>query len=300
MTRTPFLPNTSGSGSRRPEPTTDQIRDALREVLAAEVSGEALEQARDFLRRGTAMFHAELAEPWVVAAMTEAPTERLVLVAGLLPYEGFVGRQFPELETAILARLGRIVENDDCSPAGVERANALVALIHRLGAIERVPARELEWTMELSYGRPWKLYAALSDWCHAHDSLPGSIVGVIRTLRDDEVDSPILDRLAAWTVPSARGMLDLAGWENSYRSTGEPEYSAARERWARGERDPSDAEVLAPSMSGDSSDCAYAMELAAARDREGTLRALDDAIQEANPGFRVLLEGWRERVRSGA
>jgi hypothetical protein len=261
---------------------------------------EAVEQANAILQKSRGSFHVQFEEPRTVAAICNGLTDRLVALARLLPQDGIENRQFPELEAKLIAQLGKLV--DKGSDTGAARANALVAVLHRLGAIARVPARDLEWTLVHACKKPTHLYAALSAWCEAHDPVPLSLARVIQKLRDSECDSPIVDRLAAWTSPSARGMLDLARWENGYRSAADPEFSNAAERWKQGKWVPSDSEILADSLDSNTSSCAWALEIAMNRHGKRALQALDQAIRKSKkyPILRVILNGWRQRLRAGS
>jgi hypothetical protein len=290
----------SSSAAGGAELTKPALGRALLALLNARSNDRTVEKARDVLHLSGSMFWPELDQPLVVAAVAKAPSDRLAMLARLLPHDGIDNARFPELESRLLGLLGRVVDGGIVSRMGPPRADALVALLHRLGAIARVPARDLEWTLGGGYTKPFRLYTALSAWCEAHDPVPDALLGAIQKLRDqdDEFDSPILDRLAAWTSPTARGMIDLAVWENGHRLAGEPKYRAAADRWSRGEFAPSDEEILAPSMAPEASCCAHAVELAVKRHPERALEALDQAIEESReqPVIQVLLAGWRQMV----
>lgn len=173
----------------------------------------------------------------------------------------------------------------------VRRAHALAELASKLGCFARLSVADLLWLFAWDEYADPTFYDDLDGWCQARDPLPVAVAELVRDLRADEDNSPILDRLAAWVVPSVEGMLDLAGWEAAGRW--DPPWKEATERWARGESaTESDAAVLAESLDPERSASAAALELA--QQRHGSIAHL---LREARattdrPTVRVLLSAW--------
>jgi hypothetical protein len=207
----------------------------------------------------------------------------------------------PELVRALAEALGA------CRPRAVghatvlplRRAHSLFALMEALGVAEHADAADVVWLFE---NDEYPVLLGLDAWCLArartHGPLPEEVARVIRDIRDDEPDSPPLDRLAAWASPCKRGMLDLASWENGYRRCLAPEpWKDAVERWKRGEAnlDAGDG-VLRDAI--DSSANAEALRLAHAHHPEATRRAMDECYADAAeyPAVQMLMKVWSKAL----
>ena len=146
---------------------------------------------------------------------------------------------------------------------------------------------------------PSKVYLRLAAWCEAHDSVPDEVVALVQMLREEEDDSPILDRLAAWVAPSVRGMLDLAGWANGRQGCFDGAWREAAARWKDGS-EPTEAdkslleEVADPEQSWEFE----AFQRAALRNKDATFRACEGAMRspDCRPVWRVILRTWMAKA----
>lgn len=174
----------------------------------------------------------------------------------------------------------------------LRRAESLAGLIVDLESASCFSAEDVLWLG--ANVDPRSIYRALAVWCAGHDPVPADVAALVRELRANEEDSPILDRLAAWVVPSPEGMRDLAGWENGYRRVADSDWSAATARWTSGVRDrEQDAPMLRQTL--ECSANTDAMRLAVERHGEAALSELRSAhASETVPVFRVLFEAWLE------
>ncbi len=185
----------------------------------------------------------------------------------------------------------------------VQRAHGIVEILDALGRTAELDADDWEWLFLCDERAKRSFILPLAKWCIAHDPVPDDVVDVVTMLREDEVDSPILDRLAAWVAPSVLGMTDLACWENGMRLCISREYAEVARAWENGIAAPAEleAKVLGEIVDPDNSWNVGALQLALERNGEAARRALREAIETSDsPIVRRILGVWRERVQGAA
>jgi hypothetical protein len=268
---------------------------ALREILDPGAPWDDFEAALTVLERD---------QDWMVTALDEragqivsdlAP-DRMSHLAKLLPD----GASMPTFVQFCLETFRAERERSDGS-AGilpVRRAHALAEVLARLGAFQKLDEEDLTWLFFQDEFATPRFYVSLAAWCEAHDPVPPAAVELVRALRADEDDSPILDRLAAWVAPSMQGMMDLAGWENGARRCFEPAWREAVSRWSECAETEAERVLLAESADPEGSANAETFQRAVARHRPTALRALDEARQsvECPPAWCVILAAWTDSL----
>lgn len=240
----------------------------------------------------------------VLAALDGEPPARILALAP--ERMTHLARSLPERDSqapnallpALLAELVSLRGRFELSGSTLllRRGRALLLLIAHVGGLLSVDAREFVAFVPRLGPEHYPFMPPLWDWCVANAPLPGELVALIEHLRSEELDSPILDRLAAWASPSVQGMLDLAAWENGYRSVCEPDWRAAAARWSKGEQDPErDAAVLACTVDPDASTNAHALHLALKHHHVRACVALREArATTPYPVLRAILGAWVE------
>jgi hypothetical protein len=179
---------------------------------------------------------------WMVTALDEcaghivadfAP-DRMSHLARALPRDA----PMPALTQASLEAFRVDRERCHTSPGilPLRRAHAFAVVLSKIGGFQQLAEDDLVWLFDWDEYSVPLFYESLAAWCEARDPLPSTVVELVRRLREEEVDSPILDRLAAWVTPSVQGMSDLAGWENGARRCFEPAWREAVSRWSEGAR----------------------------------------------------------------
>jgi hypothetical protein len=207
--------------------------------------------AKDF---DAAMAVLKLKPDWFTANLTkhadrvfnDVSPDRLSLLAEVLNARDSSSELEEECLTAFLA--ARLVHKSTHGVLPLRRAHSIAEMLQRMGVFWRLSREDLLWLFTADeYATP-ALCPGLAAWCRKNPITP-AVSELIRYLRTEEDDSPILDHLAASLVPSVEGMMDLACWENGFRSCGETDWQEAAKRWEVGKLgSPEDAAVLAPSL----------------------------------------------------
>ncbi len=247
-----------------------------------------------------AMAVLKLRPDWFAAKLTtdadpifnDVSPDRLGLLAGVLNGH----HSSPELEAACVAafRQARSALKSAPGMLPVRRAHALAELLLRLEAFSKLSEDDILWLFEQDeYAAP-SLCFGLAVWCRKHPISP-AVTELVRSLRAEEYDSPILDRLAATVVPSVEGMMDLARWENGLRCCGDREWQERASRWEEGKpASPEDATALAPTLDPD---CSWNAEALKEAIRLHGWAVVSKLLQEArdtteHPIPRVILNAW--------
>lgn len=253
-----------------------------------------VEAALCVLRKETAWLNSRLRVDPPNAVIALAPDRMEMLRRLRVDMRGADRLATELLESFAAARLLHV-------PLGIRRAHAIFRLLHEAGAASRASCEDVLWLVQHDEFASPDLAAPLSDWCEAHDPLPSEIVEAVRALRDEEEDSPILDRLAAWVAPSVRGMNDLAGWYNGRRQVLDDQWRAAAKRWSVGETTHTDEILLNEAADPESSEEVAAIARAMRRSPQATAVALREAhALTPYPVLKKIFGAWIRAFLGGA
>lgn len=231
------------------------------------------------------------------AWLLDLAPDRMSMLAKLAARPHNQRRNYEELASTLCCEVESLRRSygEATSVGPLRRAHSIVEILAALGRANELDALDWVWLFaEDEYSEP-DFILPLAEWCCAHDPVPDAVVKTIKRLREEEVNSPILDRLAAWTAPSALGMTDLAGWENGGRGCGDADYRAVAAAWERGDTPSAEleAKVLREICDPELSSNADALRLALERNGDVARRALREAVTEAQPSIiKKILGAW--------
>ena len=172
---------------------------------------------------------------WPDALLTLAPDRMSRVVGWLRRDDRSVFRALGPGIAEAIREAHLAAEEPGAGLTPTRRTHALMELAYAVGTVPLVAFEDLAWSFDCDEFSVPNYFPALTEWCIAHAPLPAPVVQFVVGLRDQEINSPELDRLAAWVRPSTRGMIDLAGWEHAISRAVDDGWAAWIERRARGE-----------------------------------------------------------------
>jgi hypothetical protein len=171
------------------------------------------------------------------------------------------------------------------------RAQAFALVLARLGRFSQIPPEGVAWLFWIEHD--WMdqdLYVELEKWCLARAQIPDTIVQLVATLREDERDSPPLDRVAVLVAADEQCLVALAREERATRRQDEA-WRLAAQRWvSEGHAPHNDPLVKAPSTIDEAVRLHGRLTVAYALHRAA------EAVE--HPIFRILLSAWEHQVRN--
>jgi len=273
-------------------------------LLAPNTPAADAAQAVELLRRTRNTLPAVVGERFVAERIAALRTEQVEQLAMALRCKWVSGGDCPLVVDALVGLLGRLrLDSPNIAAASAQalrHAAAGLDILEVLRCLDRVGDDELAWFLDRVIDESagdvrlsWRsrIYFLVHEWCIARTDVSDRVAAYVVALREDEDDSPLLDKLVAWLAPTPERMFDLACWQNGLGCLDEP-YREAAKRWQAGDLDAvRDAEVL--ELLERYGNVAY-VERAAKRDPRRTREALDGArdLADRHPVINVILQAW--------